>query len=446
MALASSFSSSVRGGSVLLVLLRHDHVDLVLRSSRRELGLGLLQLLIDDGLELLERLRAREQDAVDEARGRSVDADLRGLGVVVLDLLLPGVSGDARLELGDVDADLLRPRLVVVGVEAALIVEGLVVPLPECLAALERHDAHRRFGGGLGVRVHGKRLVLPDDADLLRAVRLLDLLDRRIDLRAEGALEVREVNQRHRRGARAPHRVLARDGNGRVVVRPLGGARRGGVGTNLAAANALLVVAPHEHGAGQEAEDEADDGHTRVDPHRLGGDCGSLFLFSTLRFFGHENLREEGMGDPRRIIAVAKTELVWTRRRLSRRALDAVAVDTRGKRSPIGVRERIRGCRGKNRERSGEKSASSLPSGIRYCRAAAAVMASGVVRLRACAIVDLAHVNRGVRLLERRIRGEHGGAAGVAKRRVRACRPCHEPHQGGRKEGNDNPEPALHAV
>ena len=66
----------------------------------------------------------------------------------------------------------------------------------------------------------GERIVLPDDAELLFAVRRLDLFDRRFDARAERALEVAEHDDGDRRRAIAPRRIFAVDRHGRFAIGP----------------------------------------------------------------------------------------------------------------------------------------------------------------------------------------------------------------------------------
>ena len=73
------------------------------------------------------------------------------------------------------------------------------------VAARQHEDALRRFGRGLRVVVERKRLVLPDDADLVRAVRRLDLIERRLDARAERALEVARTTTIVTGALRLPH-------------------------------------------------------------------------------------------------------------------------------------------------------------------------------------------------------------------------------------------------
>ena len=57
---------------------------------------GLGELLVDDLLELVERLRAGERDAVDEEVRRAVGADLLAERHVLVDLVRPGMRRRGR--------------------------------------------------------------------------------------------------------------------------------------------------------------------------------------------------------------------------------------------------------------------------------------------------------------------------------------------------------------
>src|SRR5215831_5593434 len=71
------------------------------------------QLLVDDLLELLEGLRARQHAAVDEERRCPRDADGRAVGDVLFDDRLELLLLEALVELLLVQADLARHRLQV---------------------------------------------------------------------------------------------------------------------------------------------------------------------------------------------------------------------------------------------------------------------------------------------------------------------------------------------
>src|SRR5215217_5166367 len=148
-------------------------------------GAGFLQLLIDDALEGVQRLGAHERPAVDEERRGAAGAQAGALGGVRVDLRRELVLVQRGLELADVQVQLLRVLLQGRAVQRALVGEELVVHLPE-LALLVRGQRGGR--GGLGVGMHGQRLVLEGDLHLA-AVLVLNLLERRDDAAAEGALE-----------------------------------------------------------------------------------------------------------------------------------------------------------------------------------------------------------------------------------------------------------------
>src|SRR5688572_17647366 len=61
---------------------------------------------------------------------------------------------------------------------------------------------------GASFLVERQRVVLPDDANLFRAVCLLDLLQGGVDARAERALEVTDFHDRNQRVLIAPRRIL----------------------------------------------------------------------------------------------------------------------------------------------------------------------------------------------------------------------------------------------
>src|SRR6516225_3161187 len=69
------------------------------------------QLLVDDFLELLEGLRARQHTAVDEERRRPADAHARAVGDVLVDYRLELLLREAVVELLLIHADLARHRL-----------------------------------------------------------------------------------------------------------------------------------------------------------------------------------------------------------------------------------------------------------------------------------------------------------------------------------------------
>ena len=204
-----------------LVLLRQLDVDPIRARPGRPRGGSRGKLRVDDLAEAVEGLRPRELHSIEEEDGSAVRADLLGEGHVLVDL----GNERVRVEPGAVarqiaHAGLLGPLQVAVGAEALLVLQRCVVEPPEGLDASKLEDPLRGLGGGLGVGVKRERLVLPDDAHLGRAIRPLDLLERRLDPRAEWALKIAEHHDRDGRRALAPRRVVRIDGHGGVGVRP----------------------------------------------------------------------------------------------------------------------------------------------------------------------------------------------------------------------------------
>jgi hypothetical protein len=170
------------------------------------------------------------------------------------------VGVEALLELGFVlDACFLGPLRVAVGRQRRLVFERGVVELPESVVAGQREDALRGLGCRLRVLVEGKRIILPDEANLVLAIGLLDLVDRRFDARAERALKIAENDHGDRGGAAAPDRVLAVDGDRRLVVRP----GQAGVGRQGVIFSGVIDAIHQAHPC-QKAQDEADDGRSFV--------------------------------------------------------------------------------------------------------------------------------------------------------------------------------------
>jgi hypothetical protein len=140
--------------------------------------------------ESVERLRARERTAVDEEGRRAARAELGALVGVGLNGGVVLVIVERVLDVAIREADVLGVLLQRRAIERLLILEERVVHRPEL--------AVRRGGGGnlsrgLGVVVEGQGLVVPDHAHVL-AVRLHDLIDGRLDARAERALEIRPLH------------------------------------------------------------------------------------------------------------------------------------------------------------------------------------------------------------------------------------------------------------
>src|SRR5690606_32602499 len=142
--------------------------------------LGLLEFVVDHGLEGLEGLGPRDEAAVDEERRRAHARAALERGLVV------GVHGglvtlgvERLAELVHVDAADLRGELLVLGAaELTLVLEEQLVVLPELLVAALAVDLARGLRGGVRLTVEVEGEVTPDDADLT-LVRLEDLVDRR---------------------------------------------------------------------------------------------------------------------------------------------------------------------------------------------------------------------------------------------------------------------------
>ena len=203
-----------------LHVLGDEHlVELLQLHALLQRRVGLLDLLVDHRLERLEGLRSRDEPAVDEERRRAVGADLVRSPRVALDR-----RGDLRRVLvlapaGHVEADLLRPLLVLCVRQLLLVLEHQLVHLPELALLVGRQG---RLGRGQRVGMERQGLVPPDELHLA-LVRVEDSLERRLDARAEGALEIGELDDGHLRllGA-GPRRVGAQVD----VPRRRGGSRR----------------------------------------------------------------------------------------------------------------------------------------------------------------------------------------------------------------------------
>ncbi len=124
-----------------------------------------------------------------------------------VDLLGKLAAVDRRLDVVPLDAGLFSQALEVFVFQLRVRVEDGVVHVPEALVAFglvgEASERRRR----LGARVEGQRVVLPDEAHVLR-VRRSHLLQRVFDALAEGALEVREDDHGHERVLRALDRIV----------------------------------------------------------------------------------------------------------------------------------------------------------------------------------------------------------------------------------------------
>src|SRR4051794_39713178 len=175
---------------------------------RRGLAARAAQLVVDHGGDVVERHGAVDEPAVDEHRRGAADAGRRAGLDVGLDGrgLLAGI--EALVELVGVQAQRGGLGLELVDAELALVAEHRVVQLPE-LALIK--GAEGGLGRLLGVLVERQRVLAEDQAHLV-AVLLLDSLEGRGQARAEGALEVRELDDGHRGVLRA----LGRTGGGDV--------------------------------------------------------------------------------------------------------------------------------------------------------------------------------------------------------------------------------------
>ena len=213
-----------------------------------------LQLGVDDLLEGVEGPGAGDLLAVDHEVGGAAGADLGGQGLVGLDHGLDGVALEVGLEGLHVQADGLGVLDELVLLQLALVLEELVVHLPE-LALLA--GGQGGLAGQGGVLVEGQGVVLEDDADLV-AVGVHDLLHGRVDPGAEGTLEVAELDDGHGGRRRAALRVAGADrhelavGGGRGAVGGLAGL--GGLGGLGGRAAVLRLVAAEEGQACEEAK------------------------------------------------------------------------------------------------------------------------------------------------------------------------------------------------
>src|SRR4029079_6392719 len=100
-------------------------VDLRLGGAGGDELVGLGLLLVDELLEVLDGLGAREEAAVDEERRGAASAERGALGLLLDDLLLEGRVGHVLLELLDVEAELTGPGDVVLVAHGLLVLEDL---------------------------------------------------------------------------------------------------------------------------------------------------------------------------------------------------------------------------------------------------------------------------------------------------------------------------------
>lgn len=151
------------------------------------------ELLVDDGLEGLEGLRTTKVAAIDEEAWSAACAEAAGDGLLCCDGSLVLVVVECCAELSHVE-----PKFFCVGVElraakGALVLEELRVHSPELSVAALLEGFKDSLSGRSCVVVEWKRVVHPDDANVV-AVLFEDLVDRGLHAGAEGALEVRELD------------------------------------------------------------------------------------------------------------------------------------------------------------------------------------------------------------------------------------------------------------
>ena len=164
-------------------------------------------LVVDDLLELLVRLRALDVAAVEVEVRRPLHADLRAERQVGVDAALAGAAVERGLELAHVEAELPRVLLEVGALDVLLVGEQLVVHLPELALRLGRQ---RGLGGQRRVGVERQRVVAEEEPDLVR-VLLLDLVHRRNHAAAERTLEVGERDDVDLGRGRSARRPFQRD-------------------------------------------------------------------------------------------------------------------------------------------------------------------------------------------------------------------------------------------
>src|SRR5690242_15888990 len=158
------------------------------------------ELVIDDVLEVLIGLRAGDEAPVDDEPRGTGHADRGPLGHLRIDRGGAPLVVEAVVPLRHVDAGALQEAgcllLHVVRRHLALVLEEVGVELPERLGVLLLR-ALGRDGGRLRKRMEGQGVVLVVEADLV-AVVLQHLLIHGVErAAAEGALEVRVLDDRH---------------------------------------------------------------------------------------------------------------------------------------------------------------------------------------------------------------------------------------------------------
>src|SRR5690606_38875316 len=142
--------------------------------------------------EVVEWLCADELAAVDQEARRAGDTKRFALGHVVIDGLGVLAAVERGPELRHVQAELLSVLLEVRTLNRLLVGEEQVVVLPELALLVCRQRGLTSEGS---VLVEVERELRERDADVVR-IGLEDLVDRRVDLGTEGALEVAELDDR----------------------------------------------------------------------------------------------------------------------------------------------------------------------------------------------------------------------------------------------------------
>ena len=201
------------------------------------------QLLLDDRLERIERLRARQEPTVDE-KGRScVHTELVPSGVVVLNDLSELTGVEALVERGGIETqvgcELLQVRLR----ERSLVLENLVVVFPELSLLV---STQRSLGGRCCLRMIGERIVAIDQPNFV-TVGGFDLLKGRTDPCAEGSLKIRILDDGDLGVLRSSNALVAHHNDGHP--RRLESDRNVGAGTqplDERLPRSVLVAGHHE--------------------------------------------------------------------------------------------------------------------------------------------------------------------------------------------------------
>ena len=155
--------------------LRDGGVHLLLLDALLEEGLGGCELFVDDFLKSRERLRPPELSSVDEEVRGAARPELGCEGLVPVDCLLVRSLVESFLDLRRVEAGFFRVAFELWAAERLLVGEERVVDLPELVVTTLCVGFHGHRGCRARIVVESKRIVAPDDADLV-AVGVDDLL------------------------------------------------------------------------------------------------------------------------------------------------------------------------------------------------------------------------------------------------------------------------------